>query len=225
MSVLGLHAAASAQDGRADDMAPVPGAIGSDADATSGEGDGRPSIRARSEAATAWQIDLEPGPMRLFVDSRDGTPYWYMTYKATNNSNSDQRFSPKFELVDDEGRITVSGQGVPSEVSRMLLRRLESPLVEDQNTILGDILIGEGNAKEGIVVFKVTSLASKELFVFVSNLSSERQFVRDGRGQQAEVRKQYRIAYAVPGDAIPRGSEALELLDEGREPNPRWVWR
>ena len=25
--------------------------------------------------------------------------------------------------------------------------------------------------------------------------------------------------------SLPRGSEALHLLDEGKEPNPRWVWR
>lgn len=163
--------------------------------------------------------------MRLFVDASTGTPYWYMTYKAVNNTGEDQRFGPKFELVDDEGRITVSGEGVPSDVARLLRRGLKNPLVEDQNAILGDILQGEGNAKEGIVVFRVTDLASKELFVFVSNLSSERQLVSDANGSPAEVRKQYRIAFAVPGDAIPRGSEALNHLDEGKEPNPRWVWR
>lgn len=163
--------------------------------------------------------------MRLFVDARDGTPYWYMTYKVVNNTGEDQRFAPKFELVDDEGRITVSGKGVPSEVGRMLLRRLNNPLVEDQYSILGDILEGEGNAKEGIVVFRVTQLDSKELVMFVSNLSSERRLIRDAKGSVAEVRRQIRVAFAVPGDAIPRGSEALELLDDAKEPNPSWVWR
>lgn len=182
-------------------------------------------IRSRSEARTAWSLDFTPGPMRLFVDSRDGTPYWYFTYKVVNNTGRDLRFAPKFELVDDEGRISVSGEDVPSEVSRMLLRQLNNELVEDQNQILGDILQGEGHAKEGIVVFRVTRLEAKELFLFASNLSSGRRIVRDARGNPAELRRQFRVAYAVSGDAVPRGSEALRHLDEGKEPNPRWVWR
>jgi len=217
---------------RADD-APAPGAgdaVGGAARSAGGgaqtpPSDARSTIRRRSEAATAWQMTMTPGPMRLFVDSRDGTPYWYFTYKVVNNTGQDLRFAPKFELVDDEGRIAVSGDGVPSEVSRLLLRQLNNPLIEDQNQILGDILQGEGNAKEGIVVFRVTQLGSKELFLFVSNLSSERRIVRNAKGEDSEVRRQYRIAFSVPGDAVPRGSTALDLLEEGKEPNPRWEWR
>lgn len=208
----------------------TPGGLGDDGDATAPAPGGsdvspRGKLRSRSEARTAWELDFTPGPMRLFIDSRDGTPYWYFTYKAVNNSGRDLRFAPKFELVDDEGRISVSGEDVPSEVSRLLLRQLNNPLIEDQNRILGDILQGEGHAKEGIVVFRVTRLEAKELFLFASNLSSERRIVRDAKGEPAELRRQFRIAYEVSGDAVPRGSEALQHLDEGKEPNPRWVWR
>lgn len=163
--------------------------------------------------------------MRLHVDPESGTPFWYFTYKVVNNTGEDQRFAPKLELVDDEGRITVSGQGVPSEVTRMLLRQINNPLIEDQNTILGDILQGEANAKEGLVVFKVTKLASKELFVYMSNVSSERQGTRDANGAPAELRRHFMIGFRVPGDAMARGTEALELIDDGKEPNPRWIWR
>jgi len=223
---LAFAAAPNSATQSADDE-PIPGAIeeSGDAAAPNAPVDPRQRIRARSEARTAWQFDITPGPMRLFVDARDGTPYWYMTYEVVNNTGEDQRFAPKLELVDDEGRITVSGQGVPSDVGRLLLRRLNNPLVEDQYTILGDILQGEGNAKEGLVVFRVTQLDSNELTLFVSNLSSERRLVRDANGDTAVVRRQYRVAYSVPGDAIPRGSEALELQNEGKEPNPRWTWR
>lgn len=170
-------------------------------------------------------MDIEPGPMRLHVDSATGEPYWYFTYKVVNNTGRDLRFAPRFELVDDEGRITVSGQGVPSQVTRRLLEQLNNPLIEDQNEILGDILQGEANAKEGLVVFKVTHLGSKELFLYVGNLSSERQGVRDANGNPVELRRQFMIAWQVPGDALARGSRELDLIDQEKEPNPRWIWR
>lgn len=170
-------------------------------------------------------MDVTAGPMRLHVDPETGVPYWYFIYKVVNNTGEDQRFAPKLELVDDEGRITVSGQGVPSEITRTLLRQLNNPLIEDQNTILGDILQGEANAKEGLVVFEVTKLSSKELFLYMSNVSSERQGTRDANGNPAELRRHFMVAYRVPGDAKARGSQELELLDEGKEPNPRWIWR
>lgn len=214
-----LPPAAPAKPGQAEEAPEVP------AVAPVAPNNPRGAMRARSEERTSWQLDVTPGPMRLYVDPSTGTPYWYFTYKTVNNTGRDLRFAPKFELVDDEGRITVSGQGVPSDVSRRLLQRLNDPLVEDQNQILGDILQGEENAKEGIVVFEVTRLASKELFLYVSNLSSERRIVRDAKGEPAEVRRQFRMAFRVSGDAVPRGSEALELVDEGKEPNPSWVWR
>jgi len=203
----------------------APGTVDRSEEAAPTPSNPRPRLRARSEARTAWQMEITPGPMRLYIDPANGTPYWYFTYKVVNNTGQDLRFAPRFELVDDEGRITVSGQGVPSSITRLLLERLNNPLIEDQNSILGDILQGEANAKEGVVAFQVTDLGSKELFVYAANLSSERQGARDANGNPVELRRQFMIAYQVPGDALARGSEALDLLDEDKEPNPRWIWR
>lgn len=206
-------------------------------DASGGDAPATPSSASQATPVTGgsalkgprprlgWELDITPGPMRLFVDPADGRPYWYFTYKAENNSGRDLRFAPKLELVDEEGRITVSGHGVPSDVTRKLMTLLNNPLLEDQNQILGDILQGEQHAREGIVVFPAQHIESNELFLYVSGISSERQRVTDVNGGPVILRRQFRVAYQVPGNATARGSEPLPLLDEGKEPNPRWILR
>jgi hypothetical protein len=103
-----------------------------------------------------WQLNYEPGPLRLIyldVGGERDRPFLYLTYKVTNNSGQDLLFAPSFELATSEGHLLRSGRDVPVEATRAILDALENPLLEDQIGIIDTLLQGPENAKQGLVVW------------------------------------------------------------------------
>ena len=50
----------------------------------------------------AWELTFEHGePRRVIVPGPNGVPeaYWYMTYSVTNNTEREQVFLPRFEML------------------------------------------------------------------------------------------------------------------------------
>ncbi|NBX25399.1 MAG: hypothetical protein EBQ99_05030, partial [Planctomycetes bacterium] len=171
-----------------------------------------------------WTVDYRPGPFRLYR-AADGTLYWYATFTLTNRTGKDRRLAPRWELLDEQGRIAPAGQGVDSDVTRAILRMLNDPSLEEVSSILGEIGQGEQAAKTGVVVFPAGP-ESRRLSLMVSGLSTERSTIRDpASGKPVMLRKTLRIDYQVPGERSKVQGELPLAEAETGQVNPGWIMR
>lgn len=174
-----------------------------------------------------WELDLEVGPMRLAtveVDGEGALPYFYMTYRVTNNSGEDLQFAPSFDLGNEDGDVVRAGVDVPRQVRQHLLNLLDNPLLQDQIEIIGPLLQGRENAKDGLVIWPAVDLDADELVLYASGFSGETQivpFTDPDTGEVTEItfRKTYMVRYDTPGSLADRGSRPLEISSE------RWIMR
>ncbi|HYE01808.1 MAG TPA: hypothetical protein VD963_01100 [Phycisphaerales bacterium] len=169
-----------------------------------------------------WQLDLTEGPLRvILVNLPDGPrPFLYMTYMVVNNSGQDVMFAPSFELATAEHELLRSGRDVPLEATRQIIESLQNPLVEDQVAIIGTLLQGKENAKEGVVIWPVTDLDTPELTVYAAGFSGETATVTPpGAKEKYVLRKTLMIRHQVPGTLAGHGSAPLRVLER------RWIMR
>lgn len=161
-------------------------------------------------AAGQWQLEFKLGELRLFKDPESGVAYWYLTYKVVNRTGQDRWWGPKFEMLDDGGRLLRSGRSVPVIISKRVEALLGNRLVEDQYQILGEIHQGEANAKEGVVVWPAEPATATELHVFVRGISSEMKAVTDPKsGETQNLHKSLKCDFRVAGDPKARGAEPV----------------
>lgn len=170
-----------------------------------------------------WQLDVEPGGLRISIqDAQEkGTrPYYYFTYTVTNNSGQDRLLAPAFELSTDTGDLLRSGRDVPLEVSTRIKDSLQNPLVDDQIRIIGNLLQGKENAKQGVVIWPVGDVAPSIVTIYASGFSGEtaKEAVH-GAKEPKILRKTLMIRYRVPGDLTKQGGTALEEIER------RWIMR
>lgn len=174
-----------------------------------------------------WQLRVEPGPLRLAtfdVPGAAGTPkpqaYFYLTYKVTNTSGQDILFAPSFELATSDGDIVRSGRSVPLEVTRAIISRLGNPLLQDQIQILGELLQGPENAREGVVIWPAPTLDTEEITIYAAGFSGETTSVQvPGTTDTALLRKTLMVRYPVPGELTERGDRPLAPGEQ------RWIMR
>lgn len=186
-----------------------------------------PRIPEPEAIPTRWQLDVEMAPLRLTsATDREGQirAYFYVTYKVTNNTGSDLVFAPTFDLATDEGPSIRSGRDVPPEVTKQLVARLENPLLLDQIQILGLLLQGEENAKEGIAIWPADDLKVDEVRVFASGFSGENrtlEYPNPNGGQPIRIvlRKTLMQVYHTPGVLYPDDSRPFVPGES------RWIMR
>jgi hypothetical protein len=183
-----------------------------------------------------WDLDFRPGPLRLYIDPTDGGQYWYFTYKVVNRTGRERMWAPRFEFFSDKGEIKPSGKAVPTRVTDAIESLLANPFLQDQNEILGDLLVGEEHAKEGLIVWPAGDAEVTEFTIFVTGASGKNRRVPDAQTGKTRVERwTLRFNYLLPGDAAPRGSTPVEPasaesdLKEGAERRPNdigvWLWR
>ena len=171
-----------------------------------------PAPAPASAASLDWQLDFAPGDLRLYVDPVDGRRYWYFTYTVTNRTERDLVFAPRIELFMDSGEVLRSGRGVPSRVMGQLQKLLGNPLLEDQNRIIGDLRVGNENARTGIAVWPAEDQNITEVTLFFQGLSSDRKVVEHPKTkEQVSLYRTLRREYVVSGDPEHRGSAPLAL--------------
>jgi hypothetical protein len=174
-----------------------------------------------------WQLDLDVGPLRVATVETETTGsqvYYYLTYRVTNNSGEDQAFAPVFELGTDEGELFRAGKDVPRAVKLEMLERLDNPLIEGQIAILGTLLQGKENAKDGLVIWPVGDLDIDEISVYAAGFSGEMtkiEFTDPESGESTEItlRKTMMVQYDMPGSLERRGSKPIKPKAQ------RWIMR
>ncbi len=175
-----------------------------------------------------WELDVVFGPLRIGAVEIEGVgaqPFYYLTYKATNNSQRDLLLAPSFELADGSGTVIRSGRNVPPAATQALIARQQNPFLKDQIAVLGPILQGPEHAREGLVAWPAESLKPDSLTVYASGFSGESASVQPPAGHDGSphptvvLRKTRMLTYEKPGDLTGRPDAALPLAAA------RWVMR
>jgi len=167
-----------------------------------------------------WELEFQPGDLRLYVDPVEDQAYWYFAYVVTNRTGRGRIWAPSFVLFTDAGEILASGRGVASRVASDLQELLGNALLENQNEIIGEIFHGREHAKDGLVIWPARNLDVNEISMFVAGITGETAPVDDPvTGEVIVLRKTLQRDYLVPGDVLPRGSAPIDLVAE------RWVMR
>jgi len=170
-----------------------------------------------------WEFDLRPGPLRIATLLVEDEPrsFFYMPYYVENNSGEDRFLAPRFELATDEGEIMRSGgTAVPREVVQTLIARFRNQLLEDEISMLGPILQGPENAREGLIIWPAGNLTVDEVTVYASGFSGEtRQFVRPDTNEVVILRKTRMLRHATPGNINPSSDQPF------RRTVDRWIMR
>jgi hypothetical protein len=171
-----------------------------------------------------WEFDLRPGPLRITSISIDGgepRAFFYMPYYVENNSGEDRFLAPRFELATEEGEIVRSGgSAVPREVVRTLIERFRNQLLEDEISMLGPILQGPENAREGLVIWPAGDLTVDEVTIYAAGFSGEtKQFVRPDNGETVVLRKTRMLRHATPGNIDTNSDQPF------RRTTDRWIMR
>lgn len=162
-----------------------------------------------------WELQFEPGELRMYEDPLDGRAYWYFTYVVMNRTDEDQLWAPSFTLYTDGGHILQSGRDVPTRVEVAIRRLLRNDLLETQNEAIGELYQGREHAKDGLVVWPVRDAKVTELSLFVGGISGETARVMNPlTGEEHILRKTLRRDYLIPGDARARGSRPVEMVEQ-----------
>ena len=167
-----------------------------------------------------WELEFEPGDLRLYVDPVADQAFWYLTYEVTNRTGRERVWAPSFVLFTDAGEIVASGRGVSTRVATDIHELLGNELLENQNEIIGEIFHGREHAKEGLVIWRADELDVNEISVFVAGISGETATINNPiTGEIVVLRKTLQRDYVVPGDVLARGSRPVEPVRH------RWVMR
>jgi len=170
-----------------------------------------------------WQLDITPGILRVTtIDVAGVGPrmYLYMDYSVVNNSGQDLLFAPAFELANGEGEILRSGRDVPQAVTEKILTSLQNSFAEDQITIIGTLLQGRENGKDGVVIWPVTDANPDRLTVYAAGFSGETATVETPKSDQRFIlRKTLRMDFDTPGDLMGKRLNEVPVREQ------TWIMR
>jgi hypothetical protein len=174
-----------------------------------------------------WELKVDVGPLRVTSVNVNGQPraFMYLTYRVVNKSGEDLLFAPSFEMTFGTQKPVRAGRDVPAEVTSALIAKLEDPFVQDQISIIGQILQGEENARDGVVIWPAESLDPTKLTMYAAGFSGETATVElpsqtEGKAKEkAVLRKTLMVTYSTGGELTGRGDKPVEVAER------RWIMR
>lgn len=170
---------------------------------------------------SSWELTFKHGTVQRIFVTVDGkrTAFYYMRYTVVNNTGRDILFTPDFQLLTDTGQQTTAFSGVPNEVFQKIKDLYKNPFMESPTQILGKLLQGDDNAKDGVIIFTGIDPEARNYQLYVSGLSGETAEVSNPVTHEPVVlQKTLVLEYDMPGSAA------------GIEPQPKlkatkWVMR
>jgi len=177
-----------------------------------------------SLAPTSWQLDFQHGtPTRIVVDV-PGSPapmaYWYMTYTVTNNTDQEQPFLPKFEMLTEDGKVVRSDDHIPAAVFERIKAQEKKSLLEPAYKIGGTLRIGEDQQRDGVAIWPDPPGRMGNFSIFVEGLSGEIATVKAG-DKEFILRKQLKLNWHIRGDEVRKGEDEVNT----DSPPEEWVMR
>ena len=153
---------------------------------------------------SSWELEIEHATPRVISVQLPGEDerrhYWYMTYTVTNRSGDDQFFVPEFTMITDRGDVLQANQGTPPRVVQIIKNREGNPLLERPTQIIGRLLQGPDNARDGMAVWPMPEHNVRNVRIFIAGLSGEIHTVEDpATGEERRLRKTLMLEYNLPG--------------------------
>jgi hypothetical protein len=153
----------------------------------------------------SWELNFRHGDLQRLMASVNGKQqtFWYMRYTVINNSNQDVLFTPDFQLSTDTGQVQPAFKDVPASVINQIKSLYKNEQLLGPTEILGKLLQGEDNAKDGVIIFTNIDPNAREYQIFIAGLSGETAQVDNPvTHQPAVLQKTLILDYVVPGQAI-----------------------
>jgi len=136
------------------------------------------------EVPTTWELEFEskaPMPITVKLPGRKRpVTFWYMLYTVTNLSRdmstgrgADRDFIPEFVLYTDAGESSVANRRLPTGVYDAIKKRHNNPLLKSHTQIIGRLLYGKDNARDGVAIWPDFADKTGSIDVFVGGLSGE----------------------------------------------------
>ena len=153
----------------------------------------------------SWQLEMTTQPLRRINVHWRGqsapTTYWYLLYQVVNNSQQEIEFVPTFHLT------TPSGQVVRDSPDPNIFARIKQlhgqALLENSVEIIGPLLQGEDNARDGVAIWSSVEPEADAFTIYAGGFSGEAAVVKSPvTGKRVLLRRNIRLHYGVPGDAI-----------------------
>ncbi len=174
-----------------------------------------------------WELKVDLGAMRVTTlpvavsgGRTENRAFFYATYRVTNRSGADVLFAPSFEIAFGDGKPVRSGRDVPADVTKTLLTKMQNPLLQDQIAIIGPLLQGEENARDGLVIWSAESMDPEKLTMYAAGFSGETATViLPDTKTKAVLRKTLMVRYDTGGDLSGRGDKPLDPAVQ------RWIMR
>lgn len=126
----------------------------------------------------AWELDftiienLRAIRMKLPGDSQVRT-FWFVIYNVTNRSGQTQAFTPDFTIYTETGKVLHAGRGVPSAVFKKIKSIYNMPLLTNKMGMMGNLLHGADNAKDGVAIFVDLDPKAGGVDLFIGGISGE----------------------------------------------------
>ncbi len=186
----------------------------------------------------SWEFKFEHvSPKRIVVTppgSKSPQAYWYMTYRVTNKTKEEHPFLPLFEMLTRDGQLIKSDKDVPAGVFDAIKDREKNKFLEPSEKVIGALLVGDDQAKDGVAIWPETDLRMGKFSVFAKGLTGEselyqlvdgnyvavedmRKIAPEARDKLIVLHKTLQMDYEVVGDGGP-ATQAEELRLE-------WIMR
>lgn len=169
----------------------------------------------------SWECDFEhPNPPRRIVVSVPGdanpSAYWYITYHIINNTERDRLLVyPTFIMVTQDGAATRSDFNIAPAVFDAIKAREKIPLLQNANTIGGQLLHGNDQSKDGVAIWREPAEALSSFSIFVSGPWGESAVVKQADGKETRLYKTLQLDYHVNG-AVRQATDA-DLVAKGSQ--------
>lgn len=183
-----------------------------------------------------WELDFafhDPQALVITLPGDDRpSVFWYVLYRAENNTGRDIQYFPTAELVTESLEVVRGGENISPTVYDAIVERHRrtDPFLIVPGKTLGTFLQGEDNAKSSMMVFKDFNQNDNEFTIYFGGLSGEIQRVPNPRYRRSEVataeqpryftlRKTLAVKYRVPGDSQTRRQAGAQRLSQ------EWIMR
>jgi hypothetical protein len=191
----------------------------------------------------SWELKFEHGkPKRIVVTDPGKGPsaYWYLTYTVTNETETEQTFLPRFEMMTSDGQIVQSDRGISPRVFEAVKRQEGNKFLEPRTKMMRERLrVGEDQARDGVAIWKEPMSEMGNFNIFVTGLSGEFVTMKMVKGKMTRIdptkvaqelkgvdekdvvilRKTLQLNYVIYGDEVYAGLDEVNVKPE------QWVMR